>query len=77
MRAPVRKAGTSWHSNWPRTREESFTEGQPFPAQTGVRRVARRVERGNMEELRAIAQNFTAQPKAILVATSAIRHPFC
>ena len=37
----------------------------------GIRRVQRRVDRGSLEELRAIAQNFTAQPKAVLVATLA------
>jgi alanyl-tRNA synthetase len=35
----------------------------------GFRRVVRRLERGNLEELRAVAQNFTAQPKAVFVAT--------
>jgi alanyl-tRNA synthetase len=34
----------------------------------GLRRVVRRLERGNLEELRAVAQNFTAQPKAVFVA---------
>ena len=33
-----------------------------------MRRVARRLERGNVDELRAIAQNFTAQPQAVFVA---------
>jgi alanyl-tRNA synthetase len=35
----------------------------------GVRRVVRQVERSNLEELRAVAQNFTAQSKAVFVAT--------
>ena len=34
----------------------------------GFRRVLRRAERGNLEELRAVAQNFTAQPKAVFLA---------
>jgi alanyl-tRNA synthetase len=38
------------------------------PGPDGFRRVSRRAERGNLEELRAIAQNFTAQPKAVFVA---------
>jgi alanyl-tRNA synthetase len=37
----------------------------------GVRRVMRRVVKGSLEELRAIAQNFTAQPKAVFIATLA------
>jgi len=35
----------------------------------GMRRAVRRLERGNLEELRAVAQNFTAQSKAVFVAT--------
>jgi len=34
----------------------------------GVRRVTRRAEQGTLEELRAVAQNFTAQPKAVFLA---------
>ncbi len=41
------------------------------PAADGVRRVTRRVVKGSLEELRAIAQNFTAQPKAVFIATLA------
>jgi len=41
------------------------------PAADGVRRVTRRVVNGSLEELRAIAQNFTAQPKAVFIATLA------
>jgi alanyl-tRNA synthetase len=41
------------------------------PGPDGVRRVWRRVERGTLEELRAVAQSFTAQPKAVFVATLA------
>ena len=37
----------------------------------GVRRITRRVVKGSLEELRAIAQNFTAQPKAVFIATLA------
>jgi len=35
----------------------------------GIRRVLQRVTAGSLEELRAVAQNFTAQPKAVFVAT--------
>ncbi|MDR3699868.1 MAG: alanyl-tRNA editing protein [Candidatus Sulfopaludibacter sp.] len=38
------------------------------PGSDGFRRVSRRAERGNLEELRAIAQNFTAHSKAVFVA---------
>ncbi len=41
------------------------------PGADGVRRVARCAASGSLEELRAIAQNFTAQPKAVFVATLA------
>ncbi|HMD71480.1 MAG TPA: alanyl-tRNA editing protein [Bryobacteraceae bacterium] len=41
------------------------------PGADGVRRVTRRVVKGSLEELRAIAQSFTAQPKAVFVATLA------
>ena len=41
------------------------------PGADGVRRVTRRVAKGSLEELRAIAQNFTAQPKAVFIATLA------
>jgi len=34
----------------------------------GFRRVVRRAEKGNLEDLRAVAQNFTAQSKAVFVA---------
>ena len=43
------------------------------PGADGIRRVSRRAERGNLEELRAIAQNFTAQAKAVFVA--ALQNP--
>jgi len=38
------------------------------PGGDGMRRVVRRAERGNLEDLRAIAQNFTAQSKAVFIA---------
>jgi alanyl-tRNA synthetase len=38
------------------------------PAADGVRRITRQAARGNLEDLRAIAQNFTALSKAIFVA---------
>jgi alanyl-tRNA synthetase len=37
----------------------------------GFRRVSQKLERGSLEELRALAQNFTAQPKAVFLATLA------
>jgi alanyl-tRNA synthetase len=41
------------------------------PDADGFRRVSQRAARGSLEELRAVAQNFTAQPKAIFTATLA------
>jgi alanyl-tRNA synthetase len=41
---------------------------QTAPAADGLRRIERRLERGNLEELRAVAQSFTAQPKAVFLA---------
>jgi alanyl-tRNA synthetase len=41
------------------------------PGADGFRRVARRQDRGNLDELRALAQSFTAQPKAVFVAALA------
>ena len=41
------------------------------PSSDGLRRVSRRLASGSMEELRAIAQAYTAQPKALFVATLA------
>ncbi len=38
------------------------------PGGDGFRRVTQRTARGNLEELRAVAQNFTAQPKAVFIA---------
>jgi len=39
------------------------------PGSDGLRRLARRLEEGRIEELRAVAQNFTAHPKAFFLAT--------
>ena len=39
------------------------------PAADGVRRVTQRLESGNLEDLRAVAQNFTAQPASVFLAT--------
>ncbi len=41
------------------------------PGEDGVRRVVRHAERGSLEELRAIAQSFTAQPQAVFLAALA------
>jgi alanyl-tRNA synthetase len=41
------------------------------PGAGGFRRVTRRAEGGSMEALRAIAQSFTAQPKAVFLAALA------
>ena len=38
------------------------------PGADGVRRLTRRAERGSLEELRAVAQSFTAQAKAVFLA---------
>ena len=38
------------------------------PGADGMRRVSRRADRGNLEELRAVAQSFTAQSHAIFLA---------
>lgn len=38
------------------------------PDAGGVRRHTRRLERGSLEELRALAQSFTAEPKAVFIA---------
>ena len=38
------------------------------PGPDGIRRVTRRAERGSLEDLRAVAQSFTAQPKAVFLA---------
>ena len=41
------------------------------PDVDGIRRASQRLERGSLEEVRATAQNFTAQGKAVFVATLA------
>jgi len=41
------------------------------PGADGVRRAVQRLDRGNLEELRAVAQNFTAQGKGVFVAALA------
>jgi alanyl-tRNA synthetase len=41
------------------------------PGSDGVRRLVRRAAAGSLEELRALAQNFTMQPKAVFLATLA------
>jgi alanyl-tRNA synthetase len=41
------------------------------PGADGFRRISQRTARGSLEELRAVAQNFTAQPKAIFTAALA------
>jgi alanyl-tRNA synthetase len=41
------------------------------PDASGFRRVTRRADRGNLEDLRAIAQNFTAQSRAVFLAALA------
>jgi alanyl-tRNA synthetase len=48
---------------------ELYSQTDPSP--DGVRRIVQRVERGSLEELRAVAQNFTAQGKAVYVAALA------
>jgi alanyl-tRNA synthetase len=41
------------------------------PGSDGVRRLVHRAAAGSLEELRALAQNFTMQPKAVFLATLA------
>jgi alanyl-tRNA synthetase len=41
------------------------------PGTDGMRRVIQRKDRGSLEELRAVAQSFAAQPKAVFVAALA------
>ncbi len=43
--------------------------GATVPGPDGVRRVTERLARGTLEDLRAVAQNFTAQPRAVFLAT--------
>jgi alanyl-tRNA synthetase len=48
---------------------ELYAATAPMP--DGVRRVGQRLARGSLEELRAVAQSFTAAPKAIFLAALA------
>jgi alanyl-tRNA synthetase len=48
---------------------ELYTSTAPGP--DGLRRVVKRLERGSLEDLRALAQNFTSQPKAVFLAAMA------
>jgi len=41
------------------------------PGEDGVRRLVRRAASGSLDQFRTLAQNFTAQPKAIFLAASA------
>ena len=43
--------------------------GNTEPGPDGMRRAVERLERGNLEDLRAVAQNFTAQTRGIFVTT--------
>jgi alanyl-tRNA synthetase len=47
--------------------KELYTTTEAGP--DGVRRAVQRLDRGNLEDLRAVAQNFTAQAKSVFVAT--------
>jgi alanyl-tRNA synthetase len=40
------------------------------PGPDSIRRVTERLDRGNLEDLRAVAQNFIAQPKAVFLAVT-------
>ncbi len=41
---------------------------QTPPSADGLRRLEKRLERGNLDDLRAVAQSYTAQPKAVFLA---------
>jgi alanyl-tRNA synthetase len=43
--------------------------GTTEPGPDGMRRAVERLDSGNLEDLRAVAQNFTAQTKSVYVAT--------
>ena len=58
--AGTRAGGLSGQGTVPATAE---------PGPDGVRRAVQRLHRGNLEDLRAVAQNFTAQAKSVFVAT--------
>ncbi len=47
--------------------KELYSATEPGP--DGMRRAVQGLERGNLEDLRAVAQNFTAQTKSVFVAT--------
>ena len=47
--------------------KELYATTEPGP--DGVRRAMQRLDRGNLEDLRAIAQNFTAQGNGVFIAT--------
>jgi alanyl-tRNA synthetase len=47
--------------------KELYATTEPGP--DGMRRAVQRLDRGNLEDLRAVAQNFTAQTKSVYVAT--------
>ena len=47
--------------------KELYQTAEPGP--DGVRRVTQRLDRGNLEDLRAVAQNFTALPMSVFLAT--------
>src|ERR1035437_8227559 len=47
--------------------KELYTTTEPGP--DGMRRAVERLDRGNLEDLRAVAQNFTAQTRSVYVAT--------
>ena len=47
--------------------KELYTTTEAGP--DGTRRAVQRLDRGNLEDLRAVAQNFTAQAKSIFIAT--------
>src|SRR6185503_10667141 len=38
------------------------------PGPDGLRRITRRLDRGSLDDLRALAQSFTAQPRAVFIA---------
>jgi alanyl-tRNA synthetase len=69
-RAPPTKRAASWNSTWPAIRAGNSTR-TPLPGPDGVRRAVRRATSGSLDELRALAQNFTAQSQAVFVATLA------
>ena len=66
-RAPARNRAANWSSTWPPTRAGNcMRPPHPVPMACAAWCAAR--QRGSLEELRALAQNFTAQSKAVFVA---------